>query len=82
MNKQIIYVHPICLFIFLFVRRSRIIIVGIATMLGTGRPEVRIPLVNRDFSLLQTVKTGSGAHLVSNLVGVKRPECKINHSPS
>ena len=45
----------ICLFICLFIRWNRISTVGAATMLGTGRPEVRILIVTRDFSLFQTV---------------------------
>jgi hypothetical protein len=42
------------------------------------------PLSDKRFfsSLLQTVQTGSGTRLFSNLVRVKRPECKVNHSPS
>jgi hypothetical protein len=39
--------------------------VGIETSYGLKGPEVRIPAAERDFSLVQDVQTGSGAHPAS-----------------
>jgi hypothetical protein len=48
-------------------------LVGIVTRLRAGRSGVRIPVEARDFSLLQNVQTGSGAHPASYSVGIVVP---------
>ena len=59
----------------------------IATALRAGQSEVRIPLGARDFSLLQIVRTGSGAHPASytmgtgSFPGVKRPGRGVDQPP-
>ena len=46
-------------------------IVGIVTVLLTGRSGARIPVGERDFSLLRNVQTGSGTHPASCSVGTE-----------
>ena len=48
--------------------RSRDKVVGIATRLRAGGFRVRILVRSKDFSLLQNVQTGSGAHPASSSV--------------
>ena len=49
--------------------RSQNRVFGIGTMLWAGQPGIRILLGLRDFSVLQNVQTGSGAHPSSYLLG-------------
>jgi hypothetical protein len=43
---------------------------SIVTTLWTGCSGVRIPIGARDFTLLQNIQTGQGAHLVFYSVGI------------
>ena len=52
-----------------FGNRSQNRIFGIGTMLWAGRPGIWILLGVRDFSVLQNVQTGSGAHPASCSLG-------------
>jgi hypothetical protein len=52
-------------------KRSRRSVVGIVTRLWACRSGVRIPVGERDLSLLQNVHTGSEAHPASNSVGTR-----------
>ena len=59
--------------------------VGIVIRLRAGRSGVRIPVLSRDFYLLQVVQIGCGTHLAFYSVGtgeLKRPDCAVNHSTS
>jgi len=64
---------------------SRGSVVGLATRLQAGRPGIRIPVGLRDFSLLQNVQAGPGAHLASYSVGTgvispRKSGHGVNHS--
>jgi len=55
-------------------------VVGIVTVLLTGRFGARIPVGVRDFPLLRNVETGSGTHtappvrwVLGSFTGAKRP---------
>jgi len=45
--------------------RRRLRVVCIVTALSRGEPGLRVPTDAKSFSLLQNVKTGSGAHPAS-----------------
>jgi len=54
---------------FILLLESCCLVVSIANRLRTGQPGARIPVKKTDFSLLQNIQTGSGAHLGSYSLG-------------
>ena len=80
-TKKVFFVCCNCL-------RSRASVVSIVARLRTGRAGVRFLVEAIDFSLLQNIGTGCGAHTASYsmvpgfFTGVKRPVCEVDHSPS
>lgn len=75
------------IFFALYLGRSRCSIVGVATRLRTGWSSVWIPVGLKDFSLLQNVQTGHGAHTTSYsmdagfLPGREHPGLEVTHLP-